>query len=51
VIKAKREPGYIVFSHENERKFSKNIGIFPEVGISSKKDLHFLRRALGAAFP
>jgi len=31
--------------------FSRKTGILPEMGISSKKDLHFLRRVLSAAFP
>jgi len=42
VIKAKWEPGYKVFSHENGLKFSKNVGIFPEMRVSlSKSSSHF----------
>jgi len=37
VIKAKWEPGYNAFSHENGLKFSKKIGIFLKMGFLKKK--------------
>jgi len=48
---AKWEHGYKFFSHKIGLKFSKKIGIFPEMAVSVKKGLHFLRGALDAAFP
>jgi len=50
VIKTKWGPGYKVL-HENGLKFSKMVGIFPEMGVSLKTGFHFLHEALDAAFP
>jgi len=49
VTKAKWEPGYKPFVHENGLKFSKKVDIFSKIDVSSKKDLHFLRGAFDAA--
>jgi len=42
---------YKAFSHERGLKFFKKIGIFPEMSVSFKRGLYFLRGALDAAFP
>jgi len=46
VIENKWGPEYKVFSHENGLNFSKKDGIFPKIGVSPKKALHFLRGLL-----
>jgi len=46
VIKVKWGYGYKVFSHKNGLKLSKKMGIFPEMGVSSKKVFAFYARLL-----